>query len=375
MLHIEAIENRGPRSIFIKDHINFLATIFCFWFAVYIYSPVFGVYLQSKGFSYSAVGIIIGSYGITQILLRLPLGVLSDYLSKLRKHLLVGGFVASLMSCLFLVYFDSFFMIIIARLLAGITASMWVMATVLYTYYFSANQSAKAMGTLQFVTVATQFVSMAISGYLVGQFGWNSPFWIGAGASVLGIFFAWNIKDVQVKNESDVQSKLIPHLRMLLTVPRLKMITFLSLIAHAILFITIFGFSPIVAAEIGVSEESFIWLISAFFIPHALASLSLVLTEIDPRYNKAILLNCFGFTAIFLFFVPFTSSLLSLSLVHFVIGLSLGFIFPLLVDEVVKNSPGHLEIVCDGFFSVILCIRHLYWTTCSWHYCRKTWSC
>src|SRR5690606_2921675 len=109
-----------------------------------------------------------------------------------------GGFVASLISCVFLVYFDSFFMIMTARLLAGITASMWVMATVLYTYYFSVNQSSKAMGTLQFVTVATQFISMAISGFLAEQFGYSFLFWIGAIASILGIGFAWKIKDVQV---------------------------------------------------------------------------------------------------------------------------------------------------------------------------------
>ena len=348
---MEAVQKKQHKNIFLKDHIIFLAAIFCFWFAIYIYSPVFGVYLQSKGFSYSAVGIIIGSYGITQILLRLPLGVLSDYLSKLRKRLLVGGLVVSLISCLILVYFDSFFMIMIARLFAGITASMWVMATVLYTYYFSANQSAKAMGTLQFVTVATQFVSMAISGFIVEQFGWNSPFWIGAVASVLGILFAWNIKDVQVERQANAQqSKLVQHLRVMLALPRLKMVTFLSLVAHAILFITIFGFSPIVAAENGVSETSFIWLISAFFIPHAFASLSLVFIKIDIRHNKSILLICFAMTALFLFFVPFTNTLLSLSAVHFVIGLALGFVFPLLLDEVVRSSPGYLKMSAMGFF-------------------------
>lgn len=156
-------------------------------------------------------------------------------------------------------------MIMLARLMAGVTASMWVMATVLYTYYFETGQSAKAMGTLQFITVATQFASMAISGFIVEQFGWNAPFWIGAVVSVLGILLAWQIKDLQQpESMTNTSFNLLSYLRVLLTLPGLKMITFLSLAAHAILFITIFGFSPIIAAENGVSETAFIWLVSAF---------------------------------------------------------------------------------------------------------------
>ncbi|GAA0318495.1 MFS transporter [Oceanobacillus oncorhynchi subsp. oncorhynchi] len=351
MSNIAYVQKREERVILKKDHAIFLAAIFCFWFATYIYSPVFGVYLQSKGFSYTEVGIIIGSYGITQILLRLPLGILSDYLSKLRKQLFVGGFAVSLLSCLILVYFDSFFMIMLARLMAGVTASMWVMATVLYTYYFGTGQSAKAMGTLQFITVATQFASMAISGFIVEQFGWNAPFWIGAVASVLGILLAWQIKDIQQpESMTNTSFNLLSYLRVLLTLPGLKMITFLSLAAHAILFITIFGFSPIIAAENGVSETAFIWLVSAFFIPHALASLSLVFIKIDSRYNKRILWSCFGITGIFLLLVPLTETLLTLSMVHFVIGLALGFVFPILLDEVVRCSPAHLKMSAMGFF-------------------------
>ena len=55
-------------------------------------------------------------------------------------------------------------------------------------------------------------------------------------------------------------------------------------------------------------------------------------------------------TALFLFFVPFTNTLLSLSAVHFVIGLALGFVFPLLLDEVVRSSPGYLKMSAMGFF-------------------------
>lgn len=347
---MDAIGNVQPQVISIKDHINFIAMVFCFWFAIYIYAPVFGVYLQSIGFSYSAIGVILGSYGITQILLRFPLGILTDFLLEYRKHLLVGGFVASLFSSLILVVFDSYLMILIARLLAGVTASMWVMATVLYSYYFSVERSSKAMGTMQFVTVATQYLSMAISGYLVHFFGWHFPFWVGVFVSILGAIFAWNIKEVRTEKVLAKHLDPLRHMKKTMTIPQLKILTFLSLIAHAVLFITIFGFSPIAAAEIGVPEKSLIWLISAFFIPHAFASLSLIIYEIDRRFNKLLLFICFCLTALFLAIAPLANSLFSLSLIHVGIGLALGFIFPLLLSEVVKVSPAEFKMSAMGFF-------------------------
>lgn len=332
-----------------KDHINFLAATFCFWFAIYIYAPVFGVYLQTVGFQFSAIGIILGAYGITQILLRFPLGVLSDFLQTIRKHLLVIGFLAALASSLMLVYFESFAMVLIARLLSGVTASMWVMATVLYSHYFSADRASNAMGIMQFVTVATQFFSMAVSGWLVHMFGWDFPFWIGAGASVLGAFFAWNIKEVHTESFTAPKNAL-RHISATIKIPGLKMLTVLSLIAHAVLFITIFGFSPIYAADLGVEEKSFIWLTCAFFVPHALASLSLVFYQLDNRWNKTVLAVCFFVTAVFLFAVPFSESLASLSIVHLFIGLALGFIFPVLLSEVVLAGPPEFKMSAMGFF-------------------------
>lgn len=335
--------------ILTKDHFNFLAAIFCFWFAFYIYAPVFGIYLQSVGFTFSAIGIIFGSYGITQILLRFPLGVLSDFLQNIRKLLLVAGFIAALLSNLILVYFDSFFYVLTARLLVGITASMWVMATVLYSQYFTADQTSKAMGIIQFITVATQFISMAISGWLVHHLGWDFPFWVGAVASILGIYFALNIREVK-HNLISMPEKPVDYLKKTIKIPQLKMLTLLSLIAHAVLFITIFGFSPMYAAELGMKEQSLMWLTSAFFIPHSLASLSFVFFKLDRQYNKVILAICFFLSAYSLIAIPLTESIFHFNLMHIFIGLFLGFIFPILLGEVIHVSPTEYKMSAMGFF-------------------------
>ncbi|MEI3612888.1 MFS transporter [Pseudogracilibacillus sp. SO30301A] len=350
MLLIAQISLTYSRQISLKSHINFNLAVFCFWFSIYIYVPLFGVYLENIGFSYSAIGIILGAYGVTQIVFRLPLGILSDVLHKIRKHLLIGGFICAFLSCFILIYFEAFLLVLFARLLAGITASMWVMATVLYSYYFTPDKAAKAMGTMQFNTVTTQLICMAVSGFLIHLFGWNFPFWLGAITSLLGIYFAWNIKEVDVKNQDKTELNVKEYLKSTNSISGLKMVTFLSLIAHAVLFITIFGFSPLMAVSIGISEHNFVWLMCAFFIPHALISLGLMVFNLDPKYNRMVLVVSFIFTALFLICIPFANSLLSISLYHAGLGLALGFIFPLLLSEVVKISPNDLKMSAMGYY-------------------------
>src|SRR5690625_3939816 len=118
---------------------------------------------------------------------------------------------------------------------------MWVMATVLYSHYFRPDQTAKAMGAMQFNTVSTQFFCMAISGYLIHLFGWDFPFWLGAIASLIGLYFAWNIKEIHVENQHAAGLTVIDYIKQTRAIAGLNLITLLSLVAHAVLFITIFG--------------------------------------------------------------------------------------------------------------------------------------
>ncbi|GKU82202.1 MFS transporter [Niallia sp. NCCP-28] len=331
-----------------KNHFLFLSSVFFFWFAIYIYTPVFGLYLENIGFSYNSIGFILGSYGITQILFRFPLGILSDLLHGMRRYLLVLGFVMALISCALFLISESFYIILLARLLAGITASMWVMATILYSNYFSKEESSKAMSILQFLTVFSQFASMAICGYLVEYFGWEIPFWIGAVSALLGGILAWNIKEAAIERIAE-NKNVLSIIKMTWHIPQLKMMTFLSFIAHSLLFITIFGFSPMYAAKLGVKEGSLLWLTSAFFIPHAFATFSLVFIKVKQNYVSSILICCFTVASLFVFFIPYANNLFALSLLHAVIGLSLGFVFPLLLGQVVHHSPGELKMSAMGF--------------------------
>ncbi len=101
----------------------------------------------------------------------IPARLLSDILFSLRKQLLIAGFGFSVLSSLLFLMFDSFFFVLAARLFAGITASMWVMATILYAHYFNNGNASKAMGIMQFFTVMPQFASIVFCGLAAAHLG------------------------------------------------------------------------------------------------------------------------------------------------------------------------------------------------------------
>lgn len=50
--------------------------------------------------STSFIGIIIGSYGISQMVLRLPVGLLADYRNKYKMNMLIGAYHQDVLLCL-----------------------------------------------------------------------------------------------------------------------------------------------------------------------------------------------------------------------------------------------------------------------------------
>lgn len=65
-----------------------------FWFAQYVYIPYQTTYLLLAHISSNVVGAIIGAYGISQLALRLPVGILADLSSNHKLFIILGTFFA-----------------------------------------------------------------------------------------------------------------------------------------------------------------------------------------------------------------------------------------------------------------------------------------
>jgi MFS transporter, DHA1 family, multidrug resistance protein len=92
--------------------------------------------MESLGGRYTFIGIVLGSYGLMQLLFRLPIGIISE-LIKLRKPFIIFGMFTSTLSCMMFSITDSLGWILLARGFAGLAAASWVAFTVLYPSYFA----------------------------------------------------------------------------------------------------------------------------------------------------------------------------------------------------------------------------------------------
>src|SRR5690554_966245 len=125
------MENKVHRTkIFI-----FYAVTTLYWFSMYTYVPILAPYVEHLGGSLSMAGLVVGAYGITQMVVRIPIGFASDRLGR-RKPFVTMGIVLAALSSLGLGLARSATAALVSRGIAGVAAGAWVAFSVLFSGYF-----------------------------------------------------------------------------------------------------------------------------------------------------------------------------------------------------------------------------------------------
>ncbi|AIQ72373.1 MFS transporter [Paenibacillus odorifer] len=331
----------------------FLVIVFMFWFSSYIYVPVLSPYVEHLGSSYFMVGMVLGIYGLMQILFRIPIGIGSDYLNR-RRPFIYLGLIASGVSCFLFMWGAQPGWALAARAVSGIAASAWVVYSVMFAGYFPKEEAGKAMGMLQFTTVIAQLTSMMISGYMVEHWGWNAPFLIGGIVAIAALILALRLPEQkQEKRQNAIQIK---ELAGVVKEPLLVKVSLLSVLAHCVLFITMFGYTPNQALNIGASKESLGWLTLAFMIPHAIATLYGSRLFGGLLGDRGKLMLGFAGSALFTLLIPSMPTLAALCLTQVGNGFMQGLIFPLLLSKSVSEIDPFKRATAMGFYQAVYAI-------------------
>lgn len=340
----------GPSNGKGSSRIFFLAIVFMFWFSSYIYVPVLSPYVEHLGASYIMVGAVLGVYGLMQILFRLPIGIGSDYLNR-RRPFIYLGLIASGTSCLIFMAGADPVWALVARAVSGIAASAWVVYSVMFAGYFPKEEAGRAMGMLQFTTVIAQLSSMMISGYMVEHWGWNTPFIAGSIVAALAMLLALRLPEQrQAKREGGIRLR---DLAGVMKEPLLVKVSLLSVLAHCVLFITMFGYTPNQALDIGASKESLGWLTLSFMVPHAAATLYGSRMFGRLLGDRGTLLLGFAGSALFTLLIPSMPTLAALCATQVGNGFMQGLIFPLLLGKSVAGVESFKRATAMGFYQAV----------------------
>ena len=163
-----------------------IATIFSFrMLGLFMLIPVFSIYaIKLTDSTPTLVGIALGCYGLSQGLLQIPFGMLSDRFG--RKPIITLGLLLFAAGSLIGTYTDSIYGMIIARTLQG-TGAIGSVLIALLADLTSDKDRTKAMAVIG-VTIGLSFsLAMVISPLLTHQFGLSSIFFLTAILAALGL--------------------------------------------------------------------------------------------------------------------------------------------------------------------------------------------
>ncbi|MFT4925919.1 MAG: MFS family permease [Phenylobacterium sp.] len=163
-----------------------LAAVFGFrMLGLFMLMPVFAIYGQDlEGFSPIWIGLAIGAYGLTQAMLQIPMGMLSDRFG--RKRIIVIGLVLFAIGSVVAAMAESVYMVTLGRAIQG-TGAIASAVLALAADLTREEQRPKVMAVIG-MCIGISFSLALIFGPLLAQnFGLSSLFWVTAVFAVVGI--------------------------------------------------------------------------------------------------------------------------------------------------------------------------------------------
>jgi MFS family permease len=325
--------------------LSYVGTVL-FWGAVYIYMPILAPYAKMVSGSLQSVGLVIGAYGLSQLILRIPLGVWSDRWRR-RKPFILLGFIFDGLAALGLLLSTSTVMLFFSVLTAGIAASMWVPFTVLYSSYFPAGQVVYSMSLILFFTRLSQIITNYTGAAMAEVWGWGAPFYGGMVLSLVGFLIATSLAEHRPGKSSVVSFQQLSLACRNRTLLLASMICTLFQFAN---FSINYGFTPIFAQAIGASKADLGILFFCHMVPNSLTTL-LSGTYIRSRFSeRSIIFAGFLLASGAILFIPFVNRLGALYIIQAITGIGGGLVFPLLMGLSIQSIPREQQATAMGFF-------------------------
>ena len=163
-----------------------LATIMSFrLLGLFMILPIFSVYaIHLTGANAALIGFALGAYGLTQALLQIPFGMLSDKIN--RKWIITLGLILFGIGSIMAACASSIYMMIIARALQGGGAVGSTILALLSDLTCDENRT-KAMAFIGMSIGIAFAIAMIIGPFTAHYFGLSGVFWFTAVLAVIGI--------------------------------------------------------------------------------------------------------------------------------------------------------------------------------------------
>ncbi len=325
----------------------FCVVTFFYWASLYLYVPILPVYAESVVGKLSMVGIVIASYALPQLLLRIPIGLYFDSTPR-RKPLVALSLVMCAGGATGLALVDGAWSLVLARAVTGIGAAGWVAFTVFFTRYYESAASARAIGTINSVNQVALVVATGCGGVLAQAGGYHATFLGAALLALLGLFVLAFAREPVVEAGS-VMKRQFSHVA---TRPLLAVAASMAVLLHFANFASVFGFVPVYGARIGASSSQLGLITMLTLAASAVAAYTSVRLAERIGYSAA-LVGGAVVLGVSLLLVPLTLTPATLALVQLFSGFGRGSLATLLMALSIKSAPPGARATAMGVYQAV----------------------
>jgi len=164
----------------------YLAAVFLFWMAQYLYVPTLPTYIQSKTSHLALVGVVLSMYGLWQAIIRLPLGIVADWLGW-RKPFILAGLALAGLGAWIMGTTDSVSGLTMGRAVTGLAAGTWVPLIVGFSALFPPKEAVRASALLTLFNSVGRIFATSVTGLLNEWGGYSLAFFLATGIAALSI--------------------------------------------------------------------------------------------------------------------------------------------------------------------------------------------
>jgi MFS family permease len=331
---------------------------FLYWMALYLYSPTLPTYAKTKTQDLALVGVILSMYGFWQMVIRLPVGIAADWLGR-RKPFIIGGLILVGTGAVVMGVAQDWQGLLIGRAITGLAAATWVPLVVIFSALFDPLEAVKAAALLNVVGSIARIIATSVTGSLNQLGGYSLAFFLAAGVALLAVVLTIPLQEVRQAGRGERKPPSPSSVKVLVTRRDVLLPGLLSAVAQFTNWATTFGFLPILAQGMSVSDVTI----------SLLVSINLVFLTLGNLAASAAAGRIGGLRIVYASFVVLSAGVAGTAIAHTVqmlfvsqalIGLGTGLGYPVLmgmsiervVDDERTTAMGlHQSVYAAGMFA------------------------